>query len=547
MTRVVLLGSSPRPIDSDIEPVPPVHIRLSSFPTAPTVTARLYGQMAALDPNPTTIARPAEAKFYRQLPGRVVETTDIAEDLRALADAIEDTTESVLIMPTASVIHDELIYQINKTKRGALALVAKEPKPTEGAESTEIAEGPEPGEEIAENGEPLTPEPPIEEAEPEICNRTLEGLPVRLRIGRSRVVSVGSAYHAVTRPNGVALGPLYVSARNAPVLAEAARELAGLVHLLGPEDDLVQLLILCLVRRGVSVGIRGRRDLYYRRVFTQADADEAQQIMAGIDEDRVRLNNAVKGADGFFTTFFVSTYSRFIARWAARRGFTPNQVTLFSITLGVAAAACFATGTRAGAVAGAVLIYFAFVFDCVDGQLARYARKFGVLGAWMDATFDRFKEYVVFAGLAIGATVAGQGDVWTLALAAIAMQSIRHLLDFAYGAGHRRRRRKAPQPLPTLDLTVSADTPLREALALRRNEQQPSTIKRLLKLWGKAGKFRPLYWARKMIVFPIGERFAAIAITAAFFEPRVTFLTLVIWGGIAAIYSLTGRLMRSFA
>ncbi|TQM76259.1 CDP-alcohol phosphatidyltransferase family protein [Thermopolyspora flexuosa] len=542
MTRVVLLGSSPRPIDSDIQPVSPVHIRLSSFPTAPTVTARLYGQMAALDPNPITIARPDEAKFYRQLPGRVVETTDIAEDLRALADAIEDTTESVLIMPTASVIHDELIYQINKTKRGALALIAKEPRPTE---STEIAEGPEPGEEIADNGEPLTPEPPIEEAEPEICNRTFEGLPVRLRAGRSRVVSVGTAYHAVTRPNAVALGPLYVSAKNAPVLAEAARELAGLTHLLGPEDDLVQLLILCLVRRGVSVGIRGRRDLYYRRVFTQADADEAQQIMAGIDEDRVRLNNAVKGADGFFTTFFVSTYSRFIARWAARRGLTPNQVTLFSITLGVASAACFATGTRAGAVAGAVLIYFAFVFDCVDGQLARYARKFGVLGAWLDATFDRFKEYVVFAGLAIGATVAGQGDVWTLALAAIAMQSVRHLLDFAYGAGHRRRR-KAPPPLPTLDLTVSADTPLREALVQRRIEQT-NTIKKLLRLWTKAGRFRPLYWARKMIVFPIGERFAAIAITAAFFEPRITFLTLLIWGGIAAAYSLTGRLMRSLA
>jgi len=542
MTRVVLLGSSPRPIDSDIQPVSPVHIRLSSFPTAPTVTARLYGQMAALDPNPITIARPDEAKFYRQLPGRVVETTDIAEDLRALADAIEDTTESVLIMPTASVIHDELIYQINKTKRGALALIAKEPRPTE---STEIAEGPEPGEEIADNGEPLTPEPPIEEAEPEICNRTLEGLPVRLRAGRSRVVSVGTAYHAVTRPNAVALGPLYVSAKNAPVLAEAARELAGLTHLLGPEDDLVQLLILCLVRRGVSVGIRGRRDLYYRRVFTQADADEAQQIMAGIDEDRVRLNNAVKGADGFFTTFFVSTYSRFIARWAARRGLTPNQVTLFSITLGVASAACFATGTRAGAVAGAVLIYFAFVFDCVDGQLARYARKFGVLGAWLDATFDRFKEYVVFAGLAIGATVAGQGDVWTLALAAIAMQSVRHLLDFAYGAGHRRRR-KAPPPLPTLDLTVSADTPLREALVQRRIEQT-NTIKKLLRFWTKAGRFRPLYWARKMIVFPIGERFAAIAITAAFFEPRITFLTLLIWGGIAAAYSLTGRLMRSLA
>jgi phosphatidylglycerophosphate synthase len=542
MTRVVLLGSSPSPIDSDTQPVSPARVRLSSFVTAPTVTARLYGQAAALDPEPVTIVRPAEAGAYRQYPGRVVETTDLAGDLRALADAIEDTTDSVLILPTASVIHDELIYQITKTKRGALALIAKEPRPE--AESAENGDNGE-GMEVADTGESLIPEPPIEEAEPEIGDRTLEGLPVRMRAGRSRVISVGSAYHAVTRPNAVALGPLYITAKNAPVLAEAARELADLTHLLGPEDDIVQLLVLCLVRRGVSVGIRGRRDLYYRRILTQADAEEAQQIMAGIDEDRARLNNAVKGADGFFTTFFVSTYSRFIARWAARRGLTPNQVTLISIALGLAAAASFATGTREGSVAGAVLIYFAFVFDCVDGQLARYARKFGVLGAWLDATFDRFKEYVVFAGLAIGATVAGQGDVWTLALVALALQSVRHLLDFAYGAGHRRRRRKSV-PLPTLDLTISPDTPLREALVQRKAETTTG-VRRLLKAWSRAGRFRPVHWARKMIVFPIGERFAAIAITAAFFEPRITFLTLVIWGSVAAVYTLTGRLVRSLA
>ena len=147
--------------------------------------------------------------------------------------------------------------------------------------------------------------------------------------------------------------------------------------------------------------------------------------MATFNEDRARLSNAVKGADGFFTTYFVSTYSRYIARWAARRGLTPNQVTLISIALGVAAALCFATGERAGMVAGGVLIYFAFVFDCVDGQVARYARKFGVLGAWLDATFDRFKEYVVFAGLAVGAVVSGVGDVWTLALIALGLQSIK--------------------------------------------------------------------------------------------------------------------------
>jgi phosphatidylglycerophosphate synthase len=366
---------------------------------------------------------------------------------------------------------------------------------------------------------------------------------VRVRVSRSRVVSVGTAYHAVTRPNAVVLGPLRLHRRHATTLAAAARELATMTHLLGAEDDLFQLLVFCLVRRGVAVGIHGRRDLFYQRVDDQAAADEAVAQMADCDEDRVRLRNAVKGADGFFTTFFVSTYSRFIARWAARRGLTPNQVTLVSILLGVVAAGCFATGGRVAAAVGAVLIYFAFVFDCVDGQLARYARRFGVLGAWLDATFDRFKEYVVFAGLAVGAAVVGHGEVWTLALVALALQSVRHLLDFSYGAANRRR---PTPPLPTLPLSVGPDTMLRRALE-RRRQTPRGRIETLLRAWTNAGRVRAVHWTRKVIVFPIGERFAVIAVTAALFEPRVTFLAVTVWGCVALLYTLTGRLTRSLA
>lgn len=470
---------------------------------------RLGAQALSLDPQPATIER-----------------TDLATALRALADVAESAQESLLLLPANSVIHDELIYQITKAKRGAIALVAKEPRPED------------------ENGDRIVPDVPIEEAVPEIGANSLEGLMVRARVGKSRVISVGTAHHAVTRPNAVLLGPLHVSTRNAPVLAEVCRELAELAHLFGPEDDLVQLIVFGLVRKGVSVGIRGRRDLFYRRITTQAEATEAATEMSGMDEDRARLNNAVKGADGFFTTYFVSTYSRFIARWAARRGLTPNQVTLISIALGVAAAACFATGERLGMVAGGVLIYFAFVFDCVDGQVARYARKFGVLGAWLDATFDRFKEYVVFAGLAVGYVVAGHSDdIWILALAALALQSIKHLLDFSFGAANRR---KPPSPLPSTPLTAPDDRDLRKALE-RRKVERSTGIRGVLKMWSKAGKFRFVYWARKMVVFPIGERFAAIAITAALFDARVTFITLLIWGSVAAVYTVTGRVMRSLA
>ena len=132
------------------------------------------------------------------------------------------------------------------------------------------------------------------------------------------------------------------------------------------------------------------------------------------DEDRELLNSAVKGSDGFFTTFFVSTYSKYIARWAARRGLTPNQVTLFSIAVGVLAAAVLRYRRARGWWRGRCSLYFAFVLDCVDGQLARYTRQFSKLGAWLDSIFDRTKEYVVFAGLAIGASRTGD-PVWLLA------------------------------------------------------------------------------------------------------------------------------------
>jgi hypothetical protein len=502
MTRVVLLGSSPGPDTA------PTGLRLAALPGNPTVAERLRSQILSLDPQPATI-----------------EPGDVATALRALADVAESATENLFLIPDNSIVHDELIYQITKAKRGALALVAKEPRPDV----------------VDQAQEDIVP---IDEAEPEIGLNKLEGLPVRARAGKSRVISVGTANHAVTRPNTVLLGPLHVSARNAPVLAETCRELADMAGSFGADDDLIQLIVFGLVRKGVSVGIRGRRDLFYRRVTTQEEVNEAGTEMSGIDEDRARLDNAVKGADGFFTTYFVSTYSRFIARWAARRGLTPNQVTLISITLGVLAAACFATGARPWMVAGGVLIYFAFVFDCVDGQVARYARKFGVLGAWLDATFDRFKEYVVFAGLAIGWVVSGNGDdIWILALAALGLQSTRHLLDFSFGVANRR---KPPAQLPTLPLNAPDDRALRKALE-RRKVERSQGIRGVLKMWTRAGRFRAVHWARKMIVFPIGERFAAIAITAALFDARITFLTLVIWGSVAAAYTLTGRLMRSLA
>jgi phosphatidylglycerophosphate synthase len=180
-------------------------------------------------------------------------------------------------------------------------------------------------------------------------------------------------------------------------------------------------------------------------------------------EERVLLDRAVKQDDSPFPTFAVSPWSKYVAWWASRRGFSPNQVTLASLAVALFAAACCATGARWGYVAGAVLLQASYALDCADGQLARFTGTFTEFGAWLDALADRLKEYAVYAGLAVGSAQAGD-DVWPLAVAALLVQTLRHALDYSWSvtpaatsalqegaarlaAGARRRRPLPPTPL----------------------------------------------------------------------------------------------------
>lgn len=342
------------------------------------------------------------------------------------------------------------------------------------------------------------------------------------------------------------------------------------------KQDVVALLLVGLVRKGIHMGNSFVRRLFWARPLSRPAVEKAALDIQNYDEDKVLLDSAVKATDGFFTTFFVSTWSRYLARWAARLGLTPNQVTVFSLCVGIAAAASFATGERTGYVVGAVLLYLAFVFDCVDGQLARYTRAFSKFGAWLDSVFDRSKEYVAFAGLAIGASSA---EVWILAGAALTLQSLRHAFDFSYGETDRAAIADTPQPpvgqapdealarsrmksrgsleprLGALERSTATAAELSEAeedADAGEIDEGPKVKKplarRVLGLWRLLDRYIPgLRWVKKMLAFPIGERFAAICVTVAIWDPRTTFIVLLAWGGFALLYTSSGRVLRSIA
>ncbi|WP_199844863.1 CDP-alcohol phosphatidyltransferase family protein, partial [Streptomyces scabiei] len=239
--------------------------------------------------------------------------------------------------------------------------------------------------------------------------------------------------------------------------------------------------------------------------------DEARRAVDAVDDEAVRLRTAVKSRDGFFTTYCISPYSRYLARWCARRGLTPNQVTTASLITALIAAGCAATGTRGGYVAAGLLLILSFVLDCTDGQLARYSLQYSTLGAWLDATFDRAKEYAYYAGLALGAARGGD-DVWALALAAMVLQTCRHVVDFSFNEANH---------------DATANTSPTAALS------------------GKLDSVGWTVWVRRMIVLPIGERWAMIAVLTALTTPRITFYALLVGCAFAATYTTAGRVLRS--
>lgn len=283
----------------------------------------------------------------------------------------------------------------------------------------------------------------------------------------------------------------------------------------GPGTD-PEAVLAGLLAGGARLTSYPLRFLTARRCRSRAAAAEAETEIAAVDEERARLRLAVKEHDDFFTTLFVSGWSPMVTRACARLRLTPAAVTALSMLCAVAAALGFAQAGRPAMIAGAVLLYLGFVLDCVDGQLARFTRRFTPLGGWLDTMADRAKEYAVYAGLAAG---AGQDEAWWLAIAAMALQTVRHATDSWYG------------------------TLQDEAAPLGRSGGALGRFSDRVIANGRS----PVYWLKRIVVFPIGERWALIGLLAACTTGRTALLAVLTWGGAAMIYTLTLRGLRSRA
>jgi CDP-diacylglycerol---glycerol-3-phosphate 3-phosphatidyltransferase len=106
-----------------------------------------------------------------------------------------------------------------------------------------------------------------------------------------------------------------------------------------------------------------------------------------------------------------------IARLFGRVGLTPNALTLIGFAIAVLGAA--AAASQQWLFAG-LLVAFGAIFDLFDGALARATGKTSRLGAFLDSTFDRLGELVVYIGIIGGALFVRLDELALVAATAMA-------------------------------------------------------------------------------------------------------------------------------
>jgi phosphatidylglycerophosphate synthase len=129
-----------------------------------------------------------------------------------------------------------------------------------------------------------------------------------------------------------------------------------------------------------------------------------------------------KDRDYWWTVLAVDPVALPLARWlASGRRMTADQATVWSVALAVPVGFAYATGTRLGLAAGALLFYLAFVFDCVDGKLARALGTTSARGQTLDEIADAARRVSASGGLAVYLWRASDGPAFWLAVVYLAL------------------------------------------------------------------------------------------------------------------------------
>ncbi len=315
-----------------------------------------------------------------------------------------------------------------------------------------------------------------------------------VRVAQKRIVSAGSSVHEVSGAHGAVLGALVIDGRDRP---SAAAVLAAAVDVGGDagwEADPIDLALVGLVRAQVAC-VRGGGP-WDRCSGGRPSQRERRSRRSSpvIDEARVLLERANRPDDGFYSTFVLRRASKPVTALALRLGLTPNQISLVSLVVGLAAAASLRQSARGG-----------------PGR--RRPAHAGLAGHRLRRRRGRAVHEVVLRGSVHGSTRRATGsrstpptpvwplgsarsgrDIWLLATLVMIMQTVRHV----------GRLRLLPRPAGpgVLGPGPAAADP---------SDGGAAGSGATLELSAQMNRDSRVRWGKKVLRMPIGERWLVLS------------------------------------
>ncbi len=199
-----------------------------------------------------------------------------------------------------------------------------------------------------------------------------------------------------------------------------------------------------------------------------AEAVDPMAVSNTADEEEAerRLMRAlVKDTDGFMAKRVERPISLAISRRLAATAVTPNQMTLFSVAIGLLGAPFFLAPSPLWQTVGALLFLAHSILDGCDGELARLKFQESRWGGILDFWGDNVVHSAIFACMSIGWSAAA-GELWPLLPGAAAVLGTLGSASFVYWRTMRRKR--GPGPLYTTVSTAERRTArLLDALSRR--------------------------------------------------------------------------------
>jgi len=115
---------------------------------------------------------------------------------------------------------------------------------------------------------------------------------------------------------------------------------------------------------------------------------------------------------------------------------TANQVTAFSIVIGIAGSLFFAVNCAFAYIFAAVLLQFWYLLDHVDGQIARYRKKESITGLFLDYIGHHLVHALIPIGVGLGAYRVTGNIIWVILsdAAAVGIILLNLLNDCRYKA-----------------------------------------------------------------------------------------------------------------